>query len=390
MTAAAPGRGRSSDHGETPRMALSDFIREHGGEIIDAFEAFARTLMPPGVNMVPTELRDHAKEMLAALVADMDAGQTDGEQSRKSMGQGAAHALAWSGRLHADARLRHGFTHAEMLAEFRALRASVLRLYERSGATDLAGVRRFNEAIDEALTESMTRYTASTDRYRDQFVGILGHDLRNPLNAIAAGATLLTMTADSDQRSAHVASRILRSAHRMGRLIDDLLDFTVTRLGGSLPLIRQAIDLEELCQEAVLEAQAAHDGALVKFASSGDLTGEWDRDRLAQVLSNLIGNAIQHGDGSGVFLEAQGSGPDVVLTVRNRGVPIPLESQEAIFEPLVRRSPGATGDASGIGLGLFIARAIVASHEGRISVTSSQADGTTMTVHLPRKPAPAA
>jgi hypothetical protein len=264
----------------------------------------------------------------------------------------------------------------------------VLRLYEQSGESDLAGVRRFNEAIDEALTESMTRYTASTDRYRDQFVGILGHDLRNPLNAIAAGAALLTMTADSDPRSANTASRILRSAHRMGRLIDDLLDLTVTRLGGSIPLTREAVDLEALCQEVVLEAQAAHAGASVTFASSGDLRGEWDRDRLAQVLSNLLGNAIQHGDGGPVALGAQGSGPDVVVTVHNRGVPIPMEAQEAIFEPLVRRAAGAAADANGIGLGLFIARTIVASHEGQISVSSSETDGTTMTVRLPRQPAP--
>jgi hypothetical protein len=161
-------------------VALSGFIREHGEEIVDALEAFARALMPAGVNMAPTELRDHAKEMLAALLTDMAASQTDAEQSRKSMGHGAAHALASSGRLHADVDIRHSFTHVEVLAEFRALRASVLRLYEQSGAIDLAGVRRFNEAIDDALTESMTRYTASTDRYRDQFVGILGHDLRNP------------------------------------------------------------------------------------------------------------------------------------------------------------------------------------------------------------------
>jgi signal transduction histidine kinase len=371
-------------------MTLSGFIRDNSVQIVDTFEAFARTLMPAGENMVPAELRDHAKEMLAALVTDMDTSQTDDEQSMKSLGRGTVRALAASGRLHADARIRHGFTHAAVLAEFRALRASVLRLYEQSGETDIAGVRRFNEAIDEALTESISRYTASTTRYRDQFVGILGHDLRNPLNAIAAGATLLTMTADSDQRSANVASGILRSAHRMGRLIDDLLDFTVTRLGGSMPLTREAIDLEELCHEAVLEAQAAHPGASVKFTSSGDVTGEWDHDRLAQVLSNLIGNAIQHGDGSGVGLQAHGSGPDVVITVHNRGVPIPPESQEAIFEPLVRRAPGAAADAHGIGLGLFIARTIVASHEGKISVTSSDTQGTTMTVRLPRKPAPLA
>ena len=108
------------------------------------------------------------------------------------------------------------------------------------------------------------------------------------------------------------------------------------------------------------------------------------------MLSNLIGNAIQHGDGGDVLLEARESGPDVVVTVHNRGVPILPESHEAIFEPLVRRASRATGDANGIGLGLFIARTIVASHEGRLSVTSSQTDGTTMTVRLPRKPAPAA
>jgi signal transduction histidine kinase len=232
-------------------MPLSSFIRRHGEPIINAFEAFARTLMPAGENMVPAELRDHAK--LAALVTDMDASQTNDEQSRKSMGRGTVRALAASGALHADARIRHGFTHAAVLAEFRALRASVLRLYEQSGETDIVGVRRFNEAIDEALTESMSRYTASTDRYRDQFVGILGHDLRNPLNAIAAGAALLTMTADSDQRSANVASRILRSAHRMGRLIDDLLDLTVTRLLPAHPSDTQQLPSHETCDVQALK-----------------------------------------------------------------------------------------------------------------------------------------
>jgi signal transduction histidine kinase len=365
-------------------MALSEFIRGHNEQIISAFEAFARTLMPAGANMVPSELRDHAHEMLTALVADMDKGQTAREQSEKSMGRGALHALAASGHLHADARIRHGFTHAKVLAEFRAMRASVLRLYEQSGDTDLAGVRRFNESIDEALTESMTRYTALTDRYRDQFVGILGHDLRNPLNSIAAGAALLSMTTDADQRSAKVASLILRSAHRMGRLIDDLLDLTLARLGGAIPVKRVPIDLTQLCQEVVLEAQAAHPGAQVSFNWNGDLKGEWDRDRLAQVLSNLLGNAVRHGDGGAVALEAHGSDADVVITVHNRGNPIPSELHDAIFEPLIRHAVEGTGDANGIGLGLFIARAVVAGHAGEVFVTSSESEGTTMTVRLPR------
>ena len=103
-------------------------------------------------------------------------------------------------------------------------------------------MRRFNEAIDEALTESMTRYTAMTDRYRDQFIGILGHDLRNPLNSIASGATLLTIRADADSTTANVASGMLRSAHRMGRLINDLLELTQARLGGEIPVKREQTD----------------------------------------------------------------------------------------------------------------------------------------------------
>jgi hypothetical protein len=323
--------------------------------------------------------------MLTALVDDIDTAQTQQEQSMKSKGMGTEHAMAASGLQHADARIQHGFTPAQLLAEFRALRASVLRLYERSGdAPDLAGVRRFNEAIDEALTESVTRYAARTDMYRDQFVGVLGHDLRNPLGAITAGAALLAISADTDQRQARVASRILRSAQRMGRMIDDLLDLTQARLGGEIPLKRARIDLEHVCQEAVLEMQAAHPAATVCFEPSGDLTGDWDGDRLAQVVSNLLGNAVQHGDGSVVSLTAHGTADDVVVAVHNLGKPIPPESRHAIFEPLVRRPSGATEDASSIGLGLFIARAIVTSHGGEIGVDSSESHGTTFTVRLPR------
>ena len=163
-----------------------------------------------------------------------------------------------SARLHADGRVRHGFTPGQVLAEFRALRASVLRLYELAGERDLVGVRRFNEALDEALTESMTRYGAQTDLYRDQFVGILSHDLRTPLGAITAGAALLARAAEDDQRQSRVAGRILNSAQRMQRMIADLLDLTRMRLGGAIPLQAGHTDLQSVCEEVVLEIQATH------------------------------------------------------------------------------------------------------------------------------------
>ena len=149
-------------------MSLSVFIRQHHREIIDRFEAFARTLGPVTADMSAAQLRDHAEELLTAIVADMDTEQSREEQTRKAEGVGTTHAMQASGRLHADTRIGHRFTAEQVLAEFRALRASVLRLYDDLGAgTDILGIRRFNEAIDEALTASIVRFSASVDLYRD-------------------------------------------------------------------------------------------------------------------------------------------------------------------------------------------------------------------------------
>jgi len=188
------------------RKSLGAFIQGNHREIIGEFSAFARTLMPPDSLMTDQELRDHSEELLLAIAEDLDTEQTSNEQSQKSRGHGSAKIMGVSGRLHADGRLHHGFTLVQVLAEFRALRASVLRLYQLSGEADLAGVRRFNEAIDEALTESMTRYSEQTNLYRDQFVGILSHDLRSPLGAITAGAALLAHAA-ADDHAKHESQR---------------------------------------------------------------------------------------------------------------------------------------------------------------------------------------
>ena len=364
-------------------MILATFIQTHHDKIIAEFEKFARTLMPPGSNMSPSELRDHAEELLTAIVVDMDTPQTRSEESQKGKGLGSEQKMMASGNLHAIARLGHGFSLSHLVAEFRALRDSVLRLYEQSGGTDLTAVRRFNESIDEALTTSITRYSSQMDLYRDQFVGVLAHDLRNPLSAIKMGATVLTMAAENDQRHARVASNILRSAARMGRMIEDVLDFTRERLGGAIPLKRERMDLEQLCREVILEAKAAHNNVVLNFEFTGELTGEWDRDRLAQVLSNLIGNAIEHGDGHAVSLVARGQSEDVVIEVHNTGVPIPNEALGTIFEPLVHRPLEGASARNNVGLGLFIARAIVTGHGGKIDVASSGDLGTTFTARLP-------
>ena len=134
-------------------MSLSSFIRDNQEEIIREFSAFAKTLMHSDADMSEKDLRDHAAEMLTAIAKDMGIRQTTGEQARKSQGLGTAQTMAESAALHADDRIQHGYSSRGVLAEFRALRASVLKLYENSGQTDLSEVRRFNEAVDEALTD---------------------------------------------------------------------------------------------------------------------------------------------------------------------------------------------------------------------------------------------
>jgi signal transduction histidine kinase len=363
-------------------MSLSGFIRGHHEEIISEFSLFARTLMPPGSEMTEAELRDHADEILTAVVQDISIAQSPEEQSRKSRGRGAAKTMESSGTLHADDRMRHGFPFRAVLAEFRALRATVLRLYEKSGESDLADVRRFNEAIDEAMTASMDRFAVQTDLFRDQFIGVLSHDLRNPLGAVTASAALLALPEDNPERRGRIVTRIMNSAQRMERMIGDLLDLTRTRLGGSLPLKRRPANLQQMCEEAMMEIRAGQPDALVRLDVRGDLRGEWDADRLEQVVSNLLGNAIQHGHGTPITLTGREQGNSVTLTVHNGGPPIPPEVLPYIFEPLARgRSDGASDS---IGLGLFIARAIVSAHGGHIQVSSSADAGTTFTIALPK------
>jgi signal transduction histidine kinase len=341
--------------------------------------------------MSESDLRDHAEEILTAITRDMDMIQSAGEQSEKSRGLGTAHTMAASGRQHADTRIRHGFSLQEVLAEFRALRAAVLRRYELSGDSDLVGVRRFNESVDEALIESMTRFTARSDEFRDQFIGILSHDLRTPLAAITTGAALLAVPQDNPQRRARVAATVLNSAQRMERMIGDLLDLTQARLAGTIPITRGQTDLQHVCEEVIREIKTAHRDAVIRLEASGNLIGEWDADRLAQVVSNLTVNAIQHGGGTPIIVTAREEGDRVALAVHNEGAPIPPDAMPFIFEPLARghgeSSNAGRGDAGhSIGLGLFIARAVVAAHGGEIGALSSREDGTTFKVLLPKEP----
>lgn len=370
-------------------MGLTEFIEKNRERILGEWVAFARTLEPWSKGMSDDELRDHAHELLAAIVVDMNRPQSTRRQSDKSKGLAPEGALGRVGQQHAVERLDTGLKLDQLVSEYRALRASVLRLWEESQRPGNDEVTRFNEAIDETLAESSNWYSAKMTETREQFLAILGHDLRTPLGAIVSGAALLTDARSLDDKNARVATRILSSAMRMERLVHGLLDLTRTRLGAGIPIDRKPMNLVPVCQQVIAELETVHPRCVVQFEAKGDLHGEWDSDRLAQLVSNLVGNALQYGCEYGtVGVRLQERGKLVALQVHNGGPPIPEKTLESIFEPMVRSAENIGKNATGLGLGLFIAREIVIAHDGTIGLVSTKKEGTTFTVQLPRKPRP--
>jgi signal transduction histidine kinase len=367
-------------------LGLADFIRTKRDVIVSEWEAFARSLVPVRPKLSTLVLRDHVTAILDAIVVDMESHQSAEEQAAKSKGRGESQRLEGAGTAHATLRIETGFRLDQLVGEYRALRASILRLWTEAAPPDpdLYGITRFNEAIDEALTESTNRYMHTLERHRDQFLGILGHDLRIPLGAIVTGAGALTASTGLDDESVRTASRIKDCALRMERMVGDLLDLTRTRLGEGLPIVRAQVDLGHVCQQVVAEIHEAYPGALLRFEPNGDLHGEWDRDRLAQAISNLVGNALQHvGKMRPVMVVARGERDEVLLEVHNEGPPIPQSEISGLFEPMARRRGAANEKSTHLGLGLYIVKQVVAAHGGQVGVTSTDS-GTTFVLHLPR------
>lgn len=243
----------------------------------------------------------------------------------------------------------------------------------------------FKETRD--AEERQARLVAELERavrFSEMFVGILGHDLRNPLSGITTAASLVLSRADSE-RVAKPVSRILSSADRMSRMIDQILDFTRVRLGRGIPLDRKPLDLADICRLVLDELKSDIDDYNdARLEVRGDTRGEWDHDRLAQLVSNLTGNALQHRErGTAVLVSIDGSQRErVTLAVENKGS-IPHELLPVIFEPLRAGDPRKREGSSGLGLGLYISQQIVAAHGGSICVRPDS-NVTRFVVDLPR------
>ena len=365
-------------------MQLADFIDANIEAIVGSAEAFAATLLPAAGHLDREALRNHLPLILKAIALDLRAPQTAAEELKKSEGK-APHrpdAPETAAQTHALLRARSGFDIKQLVAEYRTLRAGVLRLWGDStaplDAQAFADMVRFNEAIDQSVAESVALFSTEVDRWRHVFLGVLGHDLRSPLNAILLTSQLLSRLSSDAPVTKHT-ERLIRNGERMKALLDDLLDYSRGSLGLGIPIHRAPVDLAAVCDEEIDLLRSALPGCSLDFETEGPVQGRFDGSRIREALANLVLNAAKYGpEGGGIRVRLIGDGQRVTLCVANEGASIPADELSAIFEPLRRGASQAAEESTAptsLGLGLFIVREIARAHGGEVDVVSAQ--GTT-------------
>jgi signal transduction histidine kinase len=372
-------------------VRLSEFILSNMNEILAEWESFAGAIFPT-TNLDKLALRDHAPEILKAIALDMETTQTDLEQAEKSKGLAPIRDPETAAETHSTQRLRTGFNQVQVVSEYRALRASVIRLWLASSpqpdTSDLYQLTRFNEGLDQALGESTMRFMQDVEAARDFALAVLAHDLRNPLNAVITSAECLKIAkARDDETITRLSSIIFDSGMQMSKLIDTLLDFTGTRLGRSLSVKREPMCLRPILESTVASFSAAHPNRTIELNCNEEAQCAVDEVRIRQMLSNLVANAIQHGAGtSPIVISSWIASGEIVIQVHNDGPPIAASKIPTTFDFSAKRrteNGGVTTELGHLGIGLYITGKIVEAHAGKISVTSTAQEGTTFEVRLP-------
>lgn len=369
-------------------MRFSDYLAANTESLTQDWVRFA-TQIGGGKEALSYEQRlDSCRSLLAGIAqvvaVSVPQQPQDASWSPESQTGSSLHLAA---KAHAEDRFSQGCTLQEAVAEFQALRANVIHQWGRAhGYTDAISTEemiRFGHAIDQALAVAVDCFSEELARARDLFAGILAHDLRTPLGAIQNSANYLLKDASLSAHARAAAARAERSASRMQLLICDLLDFTRIRLGRELPMSLNPVDLLRVAEDVVDEISATFPEARIDVTYGEDLHGFWDGGRIEQLLANLLSNAAQHGDGS-VRLAIHKEADRMIMRVSNGGRPIQSDQLEKIFEPFMQdtMSQSASAPTGSVGLGLYIAKAIVVAHQGSISVHSNGTK-TTFLVNIP-------
>jgi len=332
------------------------------------------------------ELRDHAQQILEAIAADLSAPQTREVQAAKSMGLAPAPfpARETAAQTHAVLRAKSGYDIKQLASEYRALRASVLTMWIDAclpAAPPVQDVIRFNEAIDQALAESIGHFSAQVDQGRNLLLGMLSHDMRSPLQTVQLTALYLgQLNAGADVSAA--AGRLISSGAQLQALLDDLIDFNRTNLSLGIHISPSQVDLAELCTQELAQLRVAYPDSQLQLNVKGNCQGCWDGRRIQQLVRNLVTNAIHYGvlDGT-VRVAVVGEKTEVRIEIGNSGPPIDRDTLIQLFEPLKRGI--ASERHPGMGLGLYIVREIAKGHGATAEARSDDRE-TVFTARLPR------
>ena len=383
-------------------MRLADFILDQTPLILREWEKFARTVEPAASLMTSKELRDHASVMLKSIAKDLCTTQSREEEIAKSHGQEPKASQTNGGEKHGIARLTSNFTIEQLFSEYRALRSSVLRLWNEANgspsSTDVDDIVRFNEAIDQLLASSVFSFARATrdameaeKRRKDQFLAMLAHELRNPLSPISAAATLLKMAKSNESVINNASNIIARQVAHMSTLVDDLLDVSrVTR--GAVELKLEPLDLRHVISDAVEQVTPqihARQHVLTVAEMSQPVIMQGDKKRLVQIVTNLLMNAAKYtADRGHIQLKLDFYGDQVALAVEDNGIGMSPDFIPHAFDVFAQAERTSDRASGGLGLGLALAKTLAELHNGKLICTSAGLEkGSEFTLWLPRQAA---
>lgn len=369
-------------------MRLGEYILRDMDLILHRWDVPATNGIRASQRVVQGSLRDLARRILQTIVADLDRPQTIEELTGRSIAAvpAAADGRPTAAQAHALLRAESGCTIDQLVFEYRAMRASVLRGWIEACQPEpplVEDIIRFDQAVDEALGESVRLFSAHVSRARSLTLGMLSHDMRSPLATVRVTArTLQRLHANADVDRA--AQLLIRSGSRMQKLLDEQIDFSRMELGLGIGVKPHDVDLGPVCTQELEQIGAAHAERPLHLEVTGDCSGTWDSGRFQQMLNNLVVNAVQYGEPrEAIHVALRGAAQDVRLTVANAGETIDAETLAHIFEPMRRGRAGAARHDSGLGLGLYIASEIAKAHGGAIAA-ESKGRQTVFTVRLPK------
>ena len=366
----------------------ASFILEHIEEILAEWESFAKSLSPASTTMDSLALRDHAQQMLEAIAKDLETSQSDDQQALKSKGLGPVFpGVETAAAAHGVLRHAVGFDLRQLVAEFRALRASVLRLWEAKKGPGLPTtsfhVIRFNEAVDQALAESIATYSDELAKSRETFLTTLGNELRHPLSAMSGALNIFSASGDDANRAEAFAVGT-RSVRSMSGMIRDMSEYTRTRLEKGISIMPCEGNLEIVCAAAISEVSLVYPQTSFRFEAGRNLEGIFDKEKIHQMVSNLLSNGVQRGKrGTPISLIVRGDEDALTLSVTTAEVEIVAAPVRAIADFPAGPPISNPRAFANLGLAMFVAREIVLAHGGTIHATSA-GSGMTFTVVLPR------